>query len=303
MDQDNLEKDKQRLVVMGVVIAVLIVLLLIGTLIAMAFNGTGDEKKEDTASEISTYAPSNMKFFEDMYRGRILIPKFDFPESDYELEKFSEVNGKIMYDSPDSAFGVDVSSHQQTIDWAQVKAGGVDFAIIRAGYRGYSEGGMQEDEFFDYNVQSAIENGIDVGVYFFSQAITEKEAIEEAEYTLKKIKGYDITYPVYFDWELPLADSPRTKNSTGEEITSFAKAFCQRVEKDGYRGGFYTNKNMGYELFDFDELKDYEFWYAEYQDLPSFNYKYGIWQFTESGTISGISTNVDMNVSFKKYGK
>lgn len=248
---------------------------------------------------------SNQLFINDLYNGGMYIPKYDIGVNAYDNEQFTETNGRITYGEGEVAAGIDVSDHQNDIDWARVKASGIDFAIIRVGYRGFTEGKIMADERFAQNIAGATDNDIAVGVYFFSQATSEAEAEAEAQYVLDQIADYTITYPVVFDWE-PITSyaegaTPRTSLTTEEEVSRFAAVFCKKVKDAGYKPCFYTNKNMGYGTFDLGLLNEYDMWLAEYQKIPSFYYHFDIWQYTSEGTVDGISTSVDMNISFKKY--
>ena len=203
------------------------------------------------------------------------------------------------YKSDDTlaSVGVDVSSHQQEIDWELVAANGVEFAMIRVGYRGYTEGEIQPDDYFVQNIEGARAAGLDVGVYFFSQALDEQEAIDEANYVLEQIKDYPLSYPVIFDWEDIEADA-RTDGMDSVQLTKNAIAFCDTIKQAGYRAGVYFNQRFGYEEFDLESLQDYVFWLAEYNDTPSFSFHFQIWQYCNDGRVDGIKTDVDLNLAF-----
>ena len=221
------------------------------------------------------------------------------PENSYDPAGFYEEGGFKRYKSEDTlaSVGVDVSSHQQEIDWELVAANGVEFAMIRVGYRGYSEGEIQPDEYFVQNMEGARAAGLDVGVYFFSQALDEQEAIDEANYVLEQIKDYPLSYPVIFDWEDIEADA-RTDGMDSVQLTKNAIAFCDTIEQAGYRAGVYFNQRFGYEEFDLESLQDYVFWLAEYNDTPSFSFHFQIWQYCNDGRVDGIKTDVDLNLAF-----
>ena len=213
-------------------------------------------------------------------------------------------NGRMVYnDSSVVAYsGIDVSSYQDEIDWQAVKNDGITFAFIRVGYRGYgSEGKICEDEMFKKNIQGALNAGIRVGVYFFSQAISPEEALEEAEFTLSLVQGYNLSYPIVFDWERYSIEESRTYNTESEVITACAKAFCDRIMQAGYRPMIYLNCDLGYYDYDLETLSDYDCWLAQYNDKPTYYYHYTIWQYTKSGTVAGINGTVDMNISLYDY--
>lgn len=221
------------------------------------------------------------------------------PENSYDPAGFYEEGGFKRYKSEDTlaSVGVDVSSHQQEIDWELVAANGVEFAMIRVGYRGYTEGEIQPDEYFVQNIEGARAAGLDVGVYFFSQALDEQEAIDEANYVLEQIKDYPLSYPVIFDWEDIEADA-RTDGMDSVQLTKNAIAFCDTIKQAGYRAGVYFNQRFGYEEFDLESLQDYVFWLAEYNDTPSFSFHFQIWQYCNNGRVDGIKTDVDLNLAF-----
>lgn len=210
-------------------------------------------------------------------------------------------NGWISY--PDALQGVDVSIYQGDIDWQAVADAGVDFAIIRVGYRGYSQGAIQPDTNFQKNMEGALNAGLDVGVYFFSQATTVLEAEEEADYVLEAIRNYPVTYPVVFDWEFIDGQQARTDEMQGEHMTECAKAFCELVAAGGYTPMVYFNQEQGYLYYQLDQLDEFSFWLAEYDEKPDFFYNFVMWQYTHTGTVPGIPGNVDLNLAFQDLSK
>lgn len=263
-----------------------------------------------TRGEAPSSAPTEderIVLYTDLKLGEMYREKFEgVAENPYDAQAFAiQEDGSIRYETPEltASRGIDVSSHQQEIDWQKVKANGVDFAMIRAGYRGYSEGTIKMDAFFEQNIQGALENGIQVGVYFFSQALNEQEAREEAKTLLGWIKEYDVTFPVVYDWETVEAESPRTAEMEGEAVSRCALAFCKEVEDAGYTPAVYFSARMALLYYDLSLIRDYDFWLAEYHDAPNFYYNFQIWQYTASGKVDGINGNVDMNLCFKKYGE
>ena len=243
----------------------------------------------------------------DLYEGQRLVPDFDMDLNQYDTEKFVEENGFIRYQDGKAVAGVDVSEHQGTIDWQQVKDAGFEYAILRVGYRGMTEGGLNVDSTFEQNYQGATAAGLKVGVYFFSQAITQEEAREEAQYVLDTLDGRELDYPVVFDWEIPIpseqlpAEDLRAYDISGEVVTAMAKAFCQEIRSNGYTPCVYTNKSMAYNTFNLEELKDFPLWYAEYQPAPSLYYHFQMWQYSASGTVPGIAGSADLNICFEPY--
>lgn len=197
--------------------------------------------------------------------------------------------------------GIDVSSFQGTIDWAKVKAAGVDFAMIRVGYRGYGTGAIMLDDYFDANIQGALNAGIKVGAYFFSQAVSEEEAVEEAQFVLEHIRDYNITYPIAYDMEMITHDTARTDTLTGRQITDHTIAFCDTLKEAGYKTCVYSNRRFLILKLDLSRLTAYDTWYAAYVGYPDYPYDFKMWQFTDSGSVNGIEGNVDINISFIDY--
>lgn len=196
--------------------------------------------------------------------------------------------------------GIDVSAYQGEIDWQQVADSGVEFAMIRCGYRGYGKGTVKEDEQFRANVTGALDAGLEIGVYFFSQAINTWEAREEAAFVLEAIGDYPITYPVVFDWEpIDGVSSARTNGLSAEAITDCAGIFCDLVEQAGYDPAIYFNQDLGYLSYQLDVLEERDFWLAEYNPRPSFYYHFDLWQYTHKGSVPGIEGSVDLNLDFR----
>lgn len=195
--------------------------------------------------------------------------------------------------------GIDVSEHQEEIDWEAVKNAGVEFAFIRVGYRGTESGQCTLDDYFIQNIEGAIANGIDVGVYFFSQAISVDEAREEAYYVLDKIQNYNVTMPVVFDMEYPETGTNRIALLTASEKTKIANTFLSIIERSGYTPMVYgSSKTIG-EHFELQYLTQYETWIADYDYYVKYPYNFMIWQYSESGNVDGIGT-VDLDLLFVK---
>lgn len=213
------------------------------------------------------------------------------------LKYYTENGKKTSYE------GIDVSSHQKDIDWAKVKAAGIDFAIIRVGFRGYGTGAIVLDDYFTKNIEGALAAGIKVGVYFFSQALNETEAIEEADLVIEQLKKYKnkITYPVVYDAEDISNDTARTDGLLGAQITSNCIAFCEKIKEAGYTPMIYANKRWFLTRLDLTRLTDYDLWHAAYVDAPDTPYMFTMWQYSASGKVDGINGSVDLNISFKDY--
>lgn len=221
------------------------------------------------------------------------------PANPHDPSDFAEKNGFIVYTGTETWHtGVDVSAHQGEIDWEKAAADGIQFAMIRLGYRGYTEGEIDLDAYFLRNIEGAQAAGLDVGVYFFSQAITKDEAIEEAKFVLNWIEGYELDYPIFFDWEDVEADA-RTDGMDMLTLTGCVDAFCSTIEEAGYRAGVYFNQRFGYQELNLLSLRKYMFWLAEYNPAPTFTYDFEIWQYSSDGRVDGISGPVDLNMSFE----
>ena len=193
-----------------------------------------------------------------------------------------------------TARGIDVSKFQGSIDWNAVKADGITFAIIRCGYRGYGSGALVEDSTYRQNIQGAINAGLRVGVYFYSQAINEAEAVEEASMVLSLVSGYSLPLGVYYDTES--VGGGRANALSAAERTACAVAFCETIRSAGYSAGVYSYASWFYNALNFANISKYNIWIAQYRDTLSFSYKHNIWQYTGSGSVNGISKPVDMNI-------
>lgn len=239
-------------------------------------------------------------------RPEVTLPReTEYPNPDpnpYTEADFYRDGEFILCSAADALVGIDVSSHQKDIDWPAVAEAGVDYAMIRLGYRGYDQGGVYVDSNWEKNVSGALEAGLQVGVYFYSQAITVEEAIEEAQLVLKNIRYYDITFPVVFDWEC-IGPDARTYGLSSRMVTDCTAAFCQTIAAAGYTPMFYFNQSMARDTFRLPELQEYDFWLAQYADAMTFAYDVQMWQYTNSGQVPGIPTEVDLNLSFVDYGR
>ena len=232
-----------------------------------------------------------------------------FPISDelkhntYDLEQFALDEDQIMtyYENGEkiSHKGIDVSKYQGSIDWEKVAGDGVEYAFIRLGIRGYTEGVIQEDETFENNIVGARRNNIDVGVYFFTQATSIAEAEEEAQYVLDMIEPYKVDYPVVIDVEALSNANARTRNLTKEERTQYCIAFCEMIKKAGYTPMIYGNLKTFMLMLDIEQLEDYDKWFAYYDEQFYFPYDFKVWQYTDKGKVNGIGTDVDLNISFE----
>ena len=219
------------------------------------------------------------------------------PTNPYGPEDFRvEENGYITCLTGEARQGIDVSEWQGDIDWQQVKDGGIEFAIIRLGYRRSETGELSTDEKALANLQGAAEAGIPTGAYFFSQAVTTQEALEEAEYALSLLEGYTLTYPLIYDWEY-LGEDARTADVDARTLTDCIKTFCGRVEEAGFQSMIYFNPHFHEnEVLYLEELTDYHFWLAMYDTRMDYPYQIDMWQYSCTGSVPGITGDVDLNL-------
>ena len=217
------------------------------------------------------------------------------PTNNYRDEGFFFEDGFMHYSDTPHLKGIDVSVHQGVIDWKAVAESGIDYAIIRAGYRGSTVGELYEDEQFRYNLEQAKDAGIKVGIYFFSQALTTEEAVAEAKFVCELLDDTELDFPIYYDWEYI---GGRVSQISDVPLTECAISFCEEVKSQGYQAGVYFNQEFGYYYLDLTQLQDYHLWLAEYNETPTFRYHFDCLQFTDSGRVDGIETDVDLNILF-----
>ena len=227
----------------------------------------------------------------------------DLQKNDYVLENLNILeDGEVQYMQDGQVVshkGIDVSKH---IDWTKVAADGVEFAFIRVGLRGYgTEGKLVEDEYFEQNVKGALQAGIKVGVYFYSQAITDEELLEEANLVLEKVKPYNIELPIVFDVEKVSGGKGRANELSVEERTRLTALFCQTIQDAGYKPMIYHNMEMGTLMLDLGQLEQYDKWFAYYNDDLYYPYAYKVWQYSEKGAVDGINEEVDLNIWFGDF--
>lgn len=312
-----------QLIKIMLILASLIIMILIGVVI-----GLNIKKEHETypglvvPSELAwTFQPGyeaeliSDNFWSFAEASYILIgemPNVEFykiapgaPRNDYDVENFYIENGNEMYYHDETGtrlttITIDVSEFQGDIDWQQVKdEGGVDMAIIRVGYRGYSGGSVNLDGMFFENVEGASAAGLKVGVYFYSQAISYEEGLEEANFVLNNIAGLGIEGPVVIDTEDAFSEEARTNGISIENRTDSVVAFCETVKAAGYEPMIYANRNWYAMSLDMTRLCNYKLWLAQYSNMPNFPYQYVGWQYTDTGYVYGVEGSVDMNVWFE----
>lgn len=264
--------------------------------------GSGDSVaemlREYYTEDVVVYADGQYNFFPI---------RDDLKQHNFVYDNFKELsNGEVVYtDDADevlSVKGIDVSKYQGKIDWEEVASDGVEFAMIRCGIRGTAEEGrLVEDENFATNMKGALSNGIDAGVYFFTQAVTEEEAIEEAEMVLELIAPYHVDFPVVLDVEEVTGSGVRTRGLTQEEYTRNCIAFCETIKEAGYTPMIYGNLKTFMIMLDMEQLEEYDKWFAYYNTPVYFPYEFSMWQYSSKGSVKGIEGDVDLNICMKKY--
>lgn len=214
-------------------------------------------------------------------------------------EDFTMDDQWVVHSGANYRRGIDVSAHQGEINWTRVKNAGVEFVFVRIAFRGYgSTGNMVEDAYGMTNLRGAKAAGLQVGAYFFSQAITVAEAEEEAEFALSILGDFELDLPLVYDWEY-ISETARTANVTAQELTAFAKAYCARVEESGNESMVYFNDEYAAGRLQPEELGGIDFWYAQYDGKMELPYQAAVWQFSNKGKVPGIYGNVDLNIWLK----
>ena len=298
-------KEKLKSPYVKIALISVIVLILIAAIIIMAVgrnNNTPDPQDEteiehnDTVEEITDNPAHIIEFagmdvlIDDGIRINTLKPE-DFTEND---------DGSLTYNGESAVYGIDVSAFQGDINWEAVKISGIDFAIIRLGFRGMSEGELYTDDNFYINIEGAENAGLDTGVYFFSQATSVVEAAQEARYVLEILDGRELDLPIIFDWEPGYEEQYRTYSIYLDTvINDYARAFCNIIIDAGYKSGIYFNCTQGYTQYDLSMFEDVCLWLAEYDTKPEFYYYFDMWQYSCTGTVDGIEPPVDLNIMFK----
>ena len=257
---------------------------------------------------LNDYASTDAFYTSPQYTGwRTDGGKVYYYDANHNKITGNQVIGGVMYTfGGDGALsqssgnrGIDVSKYQGNIDWGAVAASGINFAIIRVGYRGSSSGALVQDPYFKKNISGATKAGIKVGLYFFTQAVNEAEAVEEASMAMSLASGYKVTYPIFIDTES--ASGGRANGLSKSARTAVVKAFCQTVRNGGYKAGVYASKSWYANQLNASALNGYCIWVAQYNSSCTYSGKYDMWQYSSKGSVSGIKGNVDMNISYTGY--
>lgn len=245
--------------------------------------------------EPDPYADENESTYEISWEINPNVKKHD-----YIVENFVHNKTLISYENDPRytyRLGIDISRHDKKVNWKKVKKAGIDFVFLRVGYRGYQTGILHVDEVFHRNIKGARKAGLDVGVYVFSQALNEEEAIEEAELCLRETAPYKLQLPIAYDPESVLWEWARTDDITKEQVTKNTLAFCNRIEEAGFEPIIYSNLNWEVNFFDLEKLSKYRIWYADYRKKPKTPYHFDFWQYGgEFGIVPGIKRKVDVDI-------
>ncbi|MBQ1472483.1 MAG: glycoside hydrolase family 25 protein [Lachnospiraceae bacterium] len=236
---------------------------------------------------------------------RVPINVADITNIQPKASNITKVGDYYQYEDADnhmtSHLAIDVSSHQGEVDWKAVKKAGIDFVYIRLGLRGYESGALALDDYYLENIKAARKAGLNVGVYFFSQAITREEVEEEADFVIENLKDHDIDLQVVYDFELVQVEGSRTLEMEGVDYTANAIAFCKKIQDAGYEPMIYTNGYFAENFYDMNILSSYDIWFANYNEQPELASGFAVWQYTEEGSIetAGLAP-LDFDLIFVK---
>ncbi len=236
---------------------------------------------------------------ENMEKNNFNLENFTYPVYNDEKKEWEGTASYVSENGKEAKKGIDVSTFQGDIDWEKVKNDGMEFAIIRLGFRGYESGKIVLDSKYEENIRKCTEAGLDTGVYFFTEALNEKEAVEEADFVIENLEGCQINMPVVIDVEESAnKEKTRTKDLTKEQRTKNVMAFCERIKEAGYDVMIYGNLKSFMIMMDIEELEEYDKWFAYYRYPFHFPYKIKMWQYTASEKIDGIDGKTDVNLLF-----
>lgn len=260
-----------------------------------------EEQEQDPANDgkhtLLTYADGSEEW--------VLINPY-LEKNTYDFTKLTMKSDKMAYyqdGKKNSYLGADISKYNGEVDFVSLKESGIDFVMLRLGARGYGSGQIMLDEKFADNITKATEAGLDIGIYFFSQAITTDEAVEEANFIMQNLSNYKITYPVAFDMEYVQNDTARIETLSREQKTSITKEFLDTVKNGGYKPMIYGTKEWLIKQIDLTKLTGYDIWLSQQEDVPDYPYQFQIWQYTLDGQVGGVNGEVDLNISFIDYSE
>lgn len=213
------------------------------------------------------------------------------------LKRYME-NGRTT-----SYVGVDISKHTGKINFNGIRAAGVDYVMIRLGSRGYSTGQISLDENFKENIEGAIEAELDIGIYFYSQAVSPEEAIQEANFVIQNLEPYraHVKYPIAFDMEFVSNDKSRIEGLSREDKTTVTATFAEGIKAAGYVPMIYGDKEWLIKEVDLTKLQNYDVWLSQETDIPDYPYLYTMWQYDTDSVLNGIDGGADLNICFVNY--
>ena len=286
--------------VMGIIALLSAVLLAVTVLFCLPYMLQPEEDPEALLREQhahqSTEPPTEAEGEEEIPLEEPTEPTVHPEANPYDRLDFQYGRNNYMYCLRQTSYiGVDVSAFQGNIDWKQVRQSGIQFAMLRLGYRGYESGRLVKDEYIDRNLAETAKVGMPIGVYFFSQALTIKEVDEEIEFMLDILGDYELRMPIVLDWEIP-TNTARTAEMDRRTLTELQRYFCQTMTEKGFTPMIYFNWYQSTHLLHLDELEDYPFWLALYQDRMTYPYRVEMWQYTDHGRVPGIQGGVDLNI-------
>lgn len=264
-------------------------------------NTKKDEEKPDPATD----GKHTLVTTSDGKEEWVLISPY-LPKHEYDFTKLVCQSELMRYyvDGKQVAFvGADISKYQDYVDFVKLKKAGVEFVMLRVGARGYGTGQLLIDEYFTDNIKRATDAGLEIGLYFFSQAISTDEAVEEANLVLSNIGDYEVTYPIAIDMEQIKNDTSRIDNLSREDKTKITKSFLETIEKAGYKAMVYGNKEWLLKKIDLSKLTEYDIWLSQPGDLPDYPYKFTMWQYSTTANIDGIAGYANLNISFIDYSE
>lgn len=261
--------------------------------------------EEEIANDPSKDGKHTLLTYADGTEEWVLINPY-LEQNTYDYTKLQKKADKMSYYDNGrsiSYLGVDLSKYNGEVDFVALKEAGVEFVMLRLGSRGYGSGQIMLDENFEENMKKATDAGLEIGVYFFSQAITAEEAVEESNFIIQTLANYKITYPVAFDMEYVENDKARIEALSRDEKTAVAKAFLQNTKVAGYQPLIYGTKEWLIKQIDLTKLTEYDIWLSQQKDMPDYPYKFQMWQYSLEGEISGVNGDVGLNISFVDYSE
>lgn len=291
----------------GILFIVMLTVFLIGLVLGMIIIHIASQKEVEEVKQQLEMTVRPEKKVTNVYVPKREVVMGQIPRNSYIEENFMIEDGYMVYYDESgnkiSHLGIDLSYHNDMVDWDKLATSGIEFVMLRCGYRGYTEGGLIVDDKFKEYAQEANRVGINLGVYFYTQAITVEEAVEEADFVIDLIKDYSIQYPVGWDTEYLNEEKARTNTTEIDKDlrSQMAIAFCERIKEEGYYPVIYVSENWMRRNMNAEMISSYDIWAAQYQPQNDFLYDFAIWQYTESGSVMGINQEIDLDISMVDY--